>query len=103
MIKNKAVRNEETHRGTTALRQENEGLRKLITDQVRFGGAETIVFKRILLKAFMYARRSPSGDSARLTVRRGKSSDLLFISLGVGVVYDKYMYSPDASSLKQCP
>lgn len=37
MIKNMPVRNEETHGGMldVALRQENEGLKKLVTDQVR--------------------------------------------------------------------
>lgn len=35
MIKNRVVRNEATHGGSLALRQENEGLRKLIADQVR--------------------------------------------------------------------
>lgn len=34
MIKNKAVRNEATHGGTLALKEENEGLRRLIDDQV---------------------------------------------------------------------
>lgn len=34
MIKNRAVRNEATHDSALALRQENEGLKKLVADQV---------------------------------------------------------------------
>ncbi|CAN0191104.1 unnamed protein product, partial [Ectocarpus sp. 8 AP-2014] len=35
-IKNRVVRNEATHGGSLALRQENEGLRKLVADQGYF-------------------------------------------------------------------